>query len=128
MADLTATDWTITATGTVIHSKERTTRIVCTIASGNAGVYPLSGSVGIPLPTTPGSYGMVRNLDYIIFDDFNAGIDVFGYKFVSTGPGVKMYGNSATAAGAAAVFTELASGTAPANTAAIILRGTAHGW
>ena len=124
MVDLTATAWTITATGTVIHSKERTTQVTLTIASGNAGVYPLSGGIGIPLPTTPGSYGMARNLDYIIlYEGIPANVATQGhyrYQFIASGPGVRIFTTSGPA--------ELASTVAPANTDAIVLKGEAHGW
>ena len=124
MADLTATSWSITATGTVIHSKERTVEVTMTIASGNAGVYPLSGGIGIPLPTDPGEYGMVRNLDYIIlYEGIPANVATQGhyrYHFVASGPGIRIFTTSGPA--------ELASTVAPANADAIVLKGVAHGW
>lgn len=131
MADLTATSWSITATGTVIHSKERTTQVVMTIASGNAGVYPLSGGVGIPLPTNPGSYGMVRNLDYIIIHDQMQNVATLGglkAEYIASGPGIRLYTMAATSFTAGAALAEMASGVAPANTNGIVIKGTAHGW
>lgn len=70
MPALTASDFTYGVTGNFIETKHRRTNVVITLPTTVTGSYPTAVTAGrvaaIQLSTTPGDYGMVRNIDYLI--------------------------------------------------------------
>lgn len=60
MANLAATDWTLTVVDRSIQSKNRHCYCRLVIPANTGSSYPSSG--GIPLPTT---FGMTRNIKYV---------------------------------------------------------------
>lgn len=104
---LTATNLTITVNERNIEGKKKRNR--CTITLTSADTYP---SAGIPLPTY-GSWGMVRQLDYIIVLDnvstLNSELYVWSYSASDGSQGTLRGYGTATVGTAAVALTELAT-------------------
>ena len=120
MVALTATNWSVTATNVRINNKEKRVNVSWTLTSGDTATYPAGG---IPLPTDPGTYGLVRNLDYILIYDQNsqsqtATSQALLYRFTPSGPAIQIYTPSGPA--------EIAG--APATATTIVIRGEVVGW
>lgn len=111
MAAITATAWTLTVNERTIEGKKKRNRVVATISATQDLTYPSSG--GIPLPTTPSDWGMVRNLDYIhVYSPaFSASLDVM-WKYLASDHALRGYGtasNIATGGSGGVRLSELAT-------------------
>ena len=72
MPALGPSDFSYDVTGSFIEGKHKRNQVVITLPTTSTGSYPsaAAGAVAaIPLSTTPGDYGMVRNIDYLIMYD-----------------------------------------------------------
>ncbi len=108
MAAITATYWTSVITARTIQNKEKRNRITMTLSATQTGTYPTTG--GIPLPTTPGFYGMVRNTSHIIF--YGHGTSTQGqtsilWQYSATTNALRGYWAPATAVAGVTGFPEL---------------------
>jgi hypothetical protein len=119
MPDIAASDVTITVNDRWIVKKKRYCDV--TIAFGDAALtYPANG---VPMPAAS-SFGMVRNLDYVLLDDPASGIGLI-YKFDRSNKKVRIYEGDYAQSGDAS-FVELDSGSdAPAATT---IKAIAIGW
>ena len=118
MAALTATDWTVSVEERTIEGKKRRNRVKLTLASD--GSYP---SNGIPIPSA-GKLGHVRNVDYIILTDENAGT-VNPVKYDQANGTIRVFVATATAG---AHMTELATTVTAGAGGAFILYAESVGW
>ena len=119
MADLASTDVTITVEERTIVDKKRRNRVKIAFGDG-ALTYP---SGGVPLPTYP-SFGMVRNLDYLIITD-GGSADGLLWKYDQANTKLRAYEGDYAQAGDADLAELDAASDAPA---AQTLYAEAVGW
>lgn len=82
MGNFTATDWTLTVEKQTIQSNTRLNRVKMVLATSANDGYPAGG---IPIPSTVGDYGMVRNLDNLVPYDTVGSASGYVWMYGSTG-------------------------------------------
>lgn len=135
MAALVSGDWTVALVTGLYHNPNivngrRVAKHKVTLAT--AGTYPTGG---IPWPTTPSTWDMVRNVDsHIIYESSHANSTVGGgrtYKLSATGNVLRIYEDAATTSDNATAQLPLAefATTATAGTGALtVLYVETSGW
>jgi len=125
MAALTSSDWTIVVLDQRIENKVRVNR--CSMTLATVGTY---GSGGVPVPTTPSTWGMKRNVTHLRMYDTGQGSGLVP-KYSATGNVIRFYQNPASVSDAAVAqgdLSEMAT-TASAGTGGnVILYVEALGW
>lgn len=125
MAALTSSDWTIAVIDQRIENKTRINR--CSMTLATVGTY---GSGGVPVPTTPSTWGMKRSMDWLRIYDM-AQADGSVAKYSATGNVIRFYQAPASASDAGTAQGDLAemATTASAGTGGtMILYVEAVGW
>lgn len=118
MANFTATDWSLVVDDRNIVFKKRRNKVTMTLGTGANDGYPAGG---IPIPTTVGDYGMVRNLDYVHIIDANSASGIV-WKTGVTGNVFRGYRQGSTTG---AILIELGTATVMAGQVFIV---EAVGW
>jgi|6_EtaG_2_1085325.scaffolds.fasta_scaffold01515_8 hypothetical protein len=113
MTALAASDWGVSVTDRRIENKLRVNRVKLTLNT-DGGFYP-SGTVGIALPTTASTWGMVRNIDYICIYD-NDALNGILWKYLVTSHQIAgFWSENPTAAGGPTHFSMLPTTWSPSD-------------